>query len=114
MADKSQLIQLWQNLISNAIKFNRSPQPIVEITVESLEEEWRFCVADNGIGIAPEFHERIFIIFQRLHSDTEFEGTGVGLAICRKIVTRHGGKIWVESEEGKGAKFYFTLPKKNR
>ncbi|MCX8078863.1 MAG: ATP-binding protein [Geminocystis sp.] len=111
MADRFQLIQLWQNLVSNAIKFNRSPIPIVEITAESLEGEWRFCVADNGIGIAPEFRERIFIIFQRLHSDMEFEGTGIGLAICRKIVTRHGGKIWVESEEGKGAKFYFTLPK---
>ncbi|MBL1211293.1 ATP-binding protein, partial [Geminocystis sp. GBBB08] len=84
---------------------------IINITVESLENEWLFCVEDNGIGIPLEFQQKIFIVFQRLYNSCEYEGTGIGLALCEKIVTRHGGKIWVESEIGKGAKFYFTLLK---
>lgn len=108
---KFQLIQLWQNLLSNAIKF-RSHRPVkIDLTVKCLSEDWLFCVADNGIGISSEFQEKIFVVFKRLHNRDKYEGTGIGLAICKKIVVHHGGKIWVESEENQGAKFYFTIPK---
>lgn len=108
----SLLIQLFQNLISNAVKFRKADTPS-EIFISCTEKEgfYEFAVKDNGIGINPEFKNRIFIIFQRLHARTEYEGTGIGLAICQKIVQRLGGKIWVESELGEGAVFYFTLPK---
>jgi light-regulated signal transduction histidine kinase (bacteriophytochrome) len=108
--DPVQLGQLFQNLISNAIKFRGSETPRVDVTAERQGREWRVSVRDNGIGIAPEFADRIFIIFQRLHTRDEYPGTGIGLAICKKIVERHGGQIWLESEPGAGATFTFTLP----
>lgn len=108
---RSQLAMLFQNLLSNAIKF-RAPSrpPLVRVSVEAGEPDWQFSVEDNGIGIAPEFHARIFQLFQRLHGRAEYEGTGIGLALCRKIVERSGGRIWVESKSGAGAVFRFTLP----
>ncbi|MEG3894117.1 MULTISPECIES: PAS domain S-box protein [unclassified Microcoleus] len=110
MADEFQLIQLFQNLIGNAVKFCRQELPLIHISALENESEWRFSVRDNGIGIDPEYADRIFIIFQRLHSRREYSGTGIGLAICKRIVERHGGRIWVESQEGEGATFYFTIP----
>jgi len=109
---KSLLIQLFQNLISNAIKFRKKETiPVININTEESDEEFTLKVSDNGIGIAPEFQERIFIIFQRLHTRVDYQGAGIGLSICLKIVQRLGGKIWVESEFGKGATFCITIPK---
>ncbi len=110
MADGGQLVQLLQNLIGNAIKFSSSDVPEVHISAVLKNAEWVFAVRDSGIGIAPEYAERIFLIFQRLHSRREYAGTGIGLAICKRIVERHGGRIWVESQVGEGATFYFTIP----
>ncbi|MEM9151271.1 MAG: ATP-binding protein, partial [Cyanobacteria bacterium P01_F01_bin.3] len=128
-ADESQVQQLFQNLISNALKFRGEQPPQVHVSVipiadDSTEEgdedrhaltvagqvEWKFCVSDNGIGIESDYREKIFEIFQRLHSRRIYAGTGIGLAICRKIVQRHSGRIWVEESPQKGAAFYFTLP----
>lgn len=109
-ADATQIGQLLQNLISNAVKFRKGPGPRVHIGAEQVGDEWRFAVKDDGIGIDPQYGERIFLIFQRLHNRAEYPGTGIGLAICKRIVERHGGRIWLESAEGEGTTFYFTLP----
>ncbi len=105
-----QLIQLLQNLISNGIKFRREDAPRIHIGVKRLADKWLFSIRDNGIGIEAQYTDRIFIIFQRLHSRAEHPGTGIGLSICKKIVERHGGKLWVESQPEKGSTFHFTLP----
>lgn len=110
MADEIQLMQVFQNLIGNALKFHGNTSVTICIRAEPDHQMWRFCVQDNGIGLEPQFAERIFSIFQRLHTRDEYPGTGIGLAICKRIVERHGGKIWVESSLGAGSSFYFTLP----
>lgn len=110
IADEPQLVQVLQNLVSNAIKFHGQAPPAVHIGAERKNDEWVFSVRDNGIGIDPQYYERIFVIFQTLHSRDQYPGTGIGLALCKRIVERHGGRIWVESEPGRGSIFYFTIP----
>ena len=110
MADGGQLGQLFQNLIANAITFHGEEPPAVHVSAERKANEWLFSVRDNGVGLDPQYAERIFVIFQRLHDREEYPGTGIGLAICKKVVERHGGRIWVVSQVGQGATFYFTLP----
>jgi PAS domain S-box-containing protein len=110
IADSTQLGQLFQNLIANGIKFHSEKPPEIYVSAEKKANEWLFSVKDNGIGIDPQYFEKIFEVFKRLHKKENYPGTGIGLAICKKIVERHGGCIWVESEVGKGATFYFTLP----
>jgi signal transduction histidine kinase len=109
-ADRTQLAQVFQNLVGNAIKFRGKEPAVVSVQAEKTVQRWQFSVSDNGIGIAPEFAENIFVVFQRLHARTEYPGNGIGLAICKKIVERNGGKIWVESQPGSGCSFKFTLP----
>jgi light-regulated signal transduction histidine kinase (bacteriophytochrome) len=115
MADPIQLSQLLQNLINNAIKFHpHQEKPRIHISADRRGKEWVFSVSDNGIGIPAEYHEKVFEMFQRLHDKKGYPGSGIGLATCKKIVERHGGRVWVESEPGKGSTFYFTVPDSSR
>jgi signal transduction histidine kinase len=109
-ADRTQMSQVLQNLIGNAIKFRGSDPPMVTVTAEKADDHWLFKVSDNGIGIPEENAENIFVVFQRLHTRTEYPGNGIGLAICKKIIERYGGRIWMESREGYGSTFKFILP----
>src|SRR6185503_2683900 len=112
--DATQLIQLFQNLLANALKYCGPEPPRIQVSAtkenEGSGESWHFAVRDQGIGIEAKHFERIFVIFQRLHSREDYPGTGIGLAVCKKIVERHGGRIWVESKAGAGTTFHFTLP----
>lgn len=110
--DESQIAQVFQNLISNAIKFKSDKDPIIKIEARDQKNYWQFSVTDNGIGMHMKYKERIFEVFQRLHTKEEYKGTGIGLAICKKIIERHHGKIWIDSKPGEGSTFYFTIPKK--
>ncbi len=112
--DPSQLLQIMQNLVDNALKFVKDKQPVIKISSSANADEWQISIQDNGIGIKEEFKERIFRIFQRLHTDAEYSGTGVGLAICKKIVHLHGGRIWFDSVPGEGTTFHFTISKKKK
>jgi light-regulated signal transduction histidine kinase (bacteriophytochrome) len=109
--DETQIRQLFQNFISNAIKYNDKSEGIVEINCEDLDTHWEFCVSDNGPGINPKYHEKVFLMFQTLHKKDEFESTGIGLTIVSKIINQNNGKIRIDSEEGRGAKFYFSIQK---
>ncbi len=110
LGDKPQLVQLFQNLISNGIKFHGPQAPVIRINACKVDSEWQVTVADNGIGIEPRFFERIFVMFQRLHTVEDYAGSGIGLALCKKIVERHGGRIWLESVINQGSTFYLTIP----
>lgn len=109
LGNRTQLVQVLQNLMENGMKYNASPTPRVAITARREGDAWAFSVSDNGIGIAPDHREQVFEMFLRLHTQQEYPGTGIGLAICRRIVERHGGRIWIESTEGGGSAFHFTL-----
>jgi light-regulated signal transduction histidine kinase (bacteriophytochrome) len=110
-ANSVPLVHLLQNLVSNALKYRSEKRPRLKISAEEEGDYWRFSVQDNGIGIPKEFQSQIFGIFKRLHNRSEYPGTGIGLAICQKVVEQYGGRIWVESEPGHGSTFFFTLPR---
>jgi light-regulated signal transduction histidine kinase (bacteriophytochrome) len=110
--DATQLTQLFQNLVGNALKFRGERPPRIHIGAVRRAGDWQFSVADSGIGMEPQYFERVFLVFQRLHTRKEYQGTGIGLAICKKVVERHGGRIWAESEPGEGATFCFTIPER--
>lgn len=113
MADRIQLVQLFQNLVGNAIKYRTAERPHIHVSARrGRPNEWIFSIRDNGIGIDPKYSERIFLMFQRLHSRDEFSGTGIGLTLCKKIAERHGGRIWVEPNEGPGSTFHVALPER--
>ncbi|MDB6054083.1 MAG: hypothetical protein JWN25_1606 [Verrucomicrobiales bacterium] len=112
MGDRSQLVQMFQNLIGNGLKYHSEKTPQVHVTSQRGCNEWMISISDNGIGIAPRHYERIFEIFKRLHNQQEYPGTGIGLAVCRRVVNRHGGRIWVESESNQGSRFNFTIPER--
>ncbi len=107
--DRIQFLQLFQNFLSNAIKFRKNEPPVIHIGVNRLNNKWVFSIKDNGIGIDSKYHDRLYNIFYRLHTKEEYPGTGIGLPICKKIIQRYGGEIWVESELGKGSTFFFTI-----
>jgi light-regulated signal transduction histidine kinase (bacteriophytochrome) len=111
-ADEMQLVQLMQNLIGNAIKFQGKAAPRIQVASSDKGDAVEITVKDNGIGIEPQYFERIFMVFQRLHDKGQYPGTGIGLAICKKVVDRHDGRIWLESVPGRGSTFHITLPKK--
>lgn len=113
MGDATRLGEVLKNLLSNAIKFNTAPHPVIAIASRDEPEQHVLSVADNGIGVDPRYRERIFELFERLNPQEQFEGTGAGLAICKKVIESHGGRIWVESELGKGSTFYFTIPRRS-
>jgi light-regulated signal transduction histidine kinase (bacteriophytochrome) len=109
--NETMLTELFQNLTENGIKYNKSEKKIIKIEVTESPAEWQFRISDNGIGFDQQYAQQIFKIFKRLHTDGEFQGTGIGLTICQKVVEKHGGQIWAESAKGEGSKFNFTLPK---
>jgi hypothetical protein len=111
VADKMQMEQLFQNLLSNSIKFRSEKTPVINIDISETTDEWIIKFKDNGIGIEKEYFNKIFVIFQRLHTKDKYEGTGIGLAVCKKIVSRHGGNLEVRSELGKGTEFIITISK---
>lgn len=109
--DATQLARVFENLIDNALKYHGNEPPKIHMSVDAAGPDWQFSLTDNGIGIDPQFHAQIFDIFRRLHSDDRYPGTGIGLAICRRVIARHGGRLWLESAQGKGCTFFFTLPR---
>jgi two-component system, chemotaxis family, sensor kinase Cph1 len=112
--DRPQLLQLFQNLIGNALKYRSERPPLIRVAATEHQDRWELSVQDNGIGIPKESYDRIFHLFQRLHSKEEYAGTGIGLAVCKKIAERHGGSLWLESEVDKGTTFFFTLRKEGK